>query len=267
MMRSFGAVLVALVVLFFLAVSSVVTVPAGHVGVVDLFGQVRPQPLPPGLHLINPFARVHKMSVKTQEMKETMETPSREGLVVTLEVSLIYNLRPESAVEVYRTVGRNYEGVIIEPMFRSIVREVTSSVKAEALYSPEREKLAQQMVDMLRRDVEPRGIRVQSAPLRSVRLPQLLQQAIQMKLQAEQESQQMEFVIQKARQEADRKAIEAKGIAAFQDIVARGISPQLLQWKGIEATEKLATSHNAKVIVIGNGKNQLPIILGADDGK
>src|SRR5206468_1822376 len=115
---------------------SVATVPAGHVGVVDLFGRVSDATLTPGLHLINPLARVHRMSVQTSEAKEVMDTPSSEGLIVHLEISTIYHLNPAKAVEVYKTVWLEYDSILIHPNIRSAVREITSSYEAKALYSP-----------------------------------------------------------------------------------------------------------------------------------
>lgn len=236
-------------------------IPAGHVGVVDFFGVVSDRPLHAGISLVNPLARVVKFSIKTSEVKETMDVPSKEGLTVQLEISLLYHLDPLKAPLVYRTVGENYADVIIAPQFRSVARGVTASVDAKALYTSERETLALVITKELKRLVEPRGIAVESTPLRRVVLPQGLTQAIEEKLRAEQESQRMQFVLTKEKQEADRKRIEAQGIADFQKIVTQGISEQLLQWKGIEATEKLAASQNSKVVVIGAGKSGLPLIL------
>ena len=150
------------------------------------------------------------------------------------------------------------------PQFRSVVRGVTARYEAKALYTASREKLAGEILDELEKLVGPRGITVEQAPLRQIKLPDRLTKSIEEKLQAEQESQRMAFILQKEEQEADRKRIEAKGIADFQDIVSKGISDQLLQWKGIEATEKLENSSNTKVIVIGSGKNGLPLILGGN---
>jgi regulator of protease activity HflC (stomatin/prohibitin superfamily) len=240
----------------------VVVVPAGHVGVVDLFGRVSPQTRKAGLNLVNPLARVAKMSVKTQEMKEIMDVPSSEGLTMQLEVSVLYHLDPEKAADVYRTVGSDYAGVILQPQFRSVTRGVTAEYEARALYTSEREKLAQSIAAEVRKLVEPRGIVVEATPLRRLTLPQRLAAAIEEKLGAEQESQRMQFVLAKERQEADRRRIEAQGIADFQRIVSQGINEQLLKWKGIEATAKLAESQNAKVVIIGAGKEGLPVILG-----
>jgi regulator of protease activity HflC (stomatin/prohibitin superfamily) len=236
-------------------------IPAGHVGVVDFFGSVSPTSLKAGINVRNPLARIVKMSVKTQEIKEVMDVPSKEGLTVQLEVSAIYHLDPERAPEIYKTVGPNYVEVILEPQFRSVARGVTAGFEAKALYTSEREMLAEIILKDIQKQVGTRGVTVEATPLRKVGLPPGLTQAIEEKLRAEQESQRMQFVLLKEKQEAERKRIEAQGIADFQEIVTKGISEPLLRWKGIEATEKIAQSPNAKVIVIGAGKDGLPLIL------
>jgi len=236
-------------------------VPAGNVGVVDFFGTVSDNTLKAGINFVNPFARVIKFSVKTQEIKEVMDVPSKEGMTVQLEISALFHLNPDKAAEVYKTVGENYVEIILEPQFRSVARGVTAGYEAKALYTSEREMLAQILLKDLENLVEPRGVTVESTPLRRIGLPAVLTASIEAKLQAEQQSQQMQFVLTKEKQEADRKRIEAQGISDFQNIVARGISEQLLRWKGIEATEKLASSPNSKVIVIGAGRDGLPLIL------
>jgi prohibitin 1 len=245
-----------------IAVSQIFTViPAGHVGVVDFFGTVSDLTLKAGINPVNPLARVVKFSIKTEELKEVMEVPSKEGLSVQLEVSVLYHLSPDKASEVYKTIGENYVEVILQPQFRSVTRGVTAGYDARALYTSEREMLALGIQKELERLVEPRGLVVETTPLRRVGLPPGLTQAIEEKLRSEQESQRMQFVLTKEKQEADRKRIEAQGISDFQNIVAKGISEQLLRWKGIEATEKIAQSSNAKVIIIGAGKDGLPLIL------
>ncbi len=237
-------------------------VPAGHVGVVDFFGIVSGKTLPAGINFVNPFARVIKFSIQTKEHKETMEVLSREGLTIGLEISVLYRLNPDSAARVYKTVaGGDYETIILIPQFRSISRAVTASFQASALYSAERDQLGLAIQEELARIVAPRGVTIETTPLRNVALPVQLTEAIEQKQKADQESQRMEFILTKEKQEADRKRIEAKGIADFQTIVAAGISEQLLRWKGIEATEKLASSPNTKVIIVGGGKDGLPVIL------
>ena len=246
-----------------LAISQFFTqVPAGHVGVVDFFGIVSERTLRSGISVVNPMANVIKFSIQTKEHKETMEVLSREGLTIGLEISALYRLNPDSAARVYKTVaGGDYETIILIPQFRSISRAVTASFQASALYSTERDQLGMAIQDELALTVAPRGVIIETTPLRNVALPIQLTEAIEQKQKADQESQRMEFILTKEKQEADRKRIEAKGIADFQSIVAAGISEQLLRWKGIEATEKLASSPNTKVIIVGAGKDGLPIIL------
>ena len=236
-------------------------VPAGNVGVIDFFGNVSSRVLHAGINMVNPLARIAKMSIKTQELKEVMQVPSREGLTVGLETSVLFHLDAEKAPHVYKTVGRFYTSVILEPQFRSVTRGVTAGYDAKALYTSEREHLSQLILRDLEKQTGPRGVIVESVPLRRVVLPPGLTQSIESKLQAEQESQRMQFVLTKEKQEAERKRIEARGISDFQRIVVEGISDQLLRWKGIEATEKIAASQNAKVVIIGSGKDGLPLIL------
>ena len=257
MIGFFIALLIALLQIFTI-------IPAGHTGVIDFLGYVSDNTLKPGVNMVNPMANVEKMSIKTQELKELMNVPSQEGLSVELEISLLYRLNSEKANEIYKTVGPNYVEIILIPQFRSVVRGVTARYEAKALYTASREKLAGEIVSELEKLVGPRGITVEQAALRQIKLPSRLTQSIEEKLQAEQESQRMAFILLKETQEADRKRIEAKGIADFQEIVSKGISEQLLKWKGIEATEKLANSQNSKVVIIGSAKDGLPIILGSD---
>ena len=237
-------------------------IPAGHVGIVDFFGTVSDKTLSPGINFVNPMAKVVKYSAQTKEHKESMQVLSREGLTIGLELSVLYRLDPDSAASIYKKIfGGDYEEVILVPQFRSISRAVTASFQASALYSTERERLSTSIQAELAKTIGPRGIVVESTPLRNVALPSQLTEAIEQKQRADQESQRMEFILTKEKQEADRKRIEAQGIADFQRIVAQGISEYLLRWKGIEATLKIAESNNTKVIIVGSGKSGLPIIL------
>jgi prohibitin 1 len=258
------AVLVVVGVILFLAAGPIRTVPAGNVGVKDFFGSVSSSTLSPGIGLVMPLTSVVKMSVQTQEIKEVAEVPSQEGLILSLETSLLFQLDPSKAVEIYRTVGSDYVGTIVEPQFRSAIREITASYEAKALYSAEREKIAGEIFALFKRLAGDRGIIVQQVLLRKIGLPPVVANAIQEKLRREQEAEQMKFVLQKEQQEAERKRIEAQGVADFQRIVATGISQQLLEWKGIEATEKLAASPNAKIVVVGNTKSGLPLVFSGD---
>ncbi len=257
-----AAIVIAVVAIVIGLWASVAYVPAGHVGVLTLFGRVTGEVLPEGTHLVNPFKVNNTMSIRTQTVKETASVPSNEGLIVAMDTSLLFHLNPGNAAEVYQKVGQNYLDVVVEPNLRSAIREVTASHSANALYSGEREKVASEVFQQLTRELNKRGLVVENVLLRDIQLPPALKSSIEAKQQAEQESLAMSFRLQKEKQEADRKRIEAAGIRDFQQIVAQGISNQLLEWKGIEATETLAKSPNTKVVVIGNPKNGLPLILG-----
>jgi regulator of protease activity HflC (stomatin/prohibitin superfamily) len=254
-----GIVAFVLVILFF---SSVARVESGNVGVLTLFGRVTGEVLPEGIHLVNPFKSNNEMSIRTQEIKESASVPSSEGLVMNLDTSLIFHVDPAKASDVYQKIGPNYQTVLIEPNLRAAIREATASHSANALYTGEREMVAKQIFDQLAGLLGQRGFVVESILLRDIQLPATLKSSIEAKQQAEQEALAMSFRLQKETQEAQRKRIEAGGIRDFQQIVAQGISAQLLEWKGIEATESLAKSPNSKVVVIGNSKNGLPLILG-----
>ena len=262
--RIFRLVIVAVILILLLAGNPIKVIPAGHVGVKDFFGRVSSNVLSPGVRVVFPFTRVVKMSIKTQEVKETAEVPSKEGLIMDLEGSLLFRLDPEKADDIYRTVGTDYQEIAVHPQIRTAIREITASYEAKVLYSAERERISRETLDLFRKLAGDRGIIAEAVLLRKIGLPAIVANAIQEKLRREQEAEQMKFVLQKEQQEAERKRIEAQGIADFQRIVAAGISPALLEWKGIEATEKLAMSPNSKGVVIGSGKNGLPIILGGD---
>ena len=261
MLRLIGLGIIAflLVILLF---SSVTKVGTGHVGVLTLFGRVTGETLGEGIHLINPLKTNNEMSIQTQTIKESASVPSSEGLMMALDTSLIYHLNPDRAADVFQHIGADYENVVVEPMLRSAIRESTASHTANALYTGEREMVAKQIMDQITQELGKRGIMVENVLLRDIQLPATLKASIEAKQQAEQEALAMNFRLQKETQEAQRKRIEAAGVRDFQQIVAQGITPSLLEWKGIEATENLAKSANTKVVVIGNNKNGLPLILG-----
>ena len=261
MFRLLGIIAVSLIVIIFLF-SAVTRVDSGAVVVLTLFGRVTGEALPEGIHFINPLKTNHELSIRTQETKETASVPSSEGLVMNLDTSLIFHLNPDKAAEVFQKIGPNYGEVLVEPNLRAAIREATASHTANALYTGEREMVAKQIFDQLAGVLGQRGLIVESVLLRDIQLPATLKASIESKQQAEQESLAMSFRLQKEKQEADRKRIEAAGVRDFQQIVAQGITPSLLEWKGIEATELLAKSPNAKVVVIGGGKSGLPLILG-----
>ncbi len=241
----------------------IVIIPAGYVGVTTLFGKVDPEELREGLHIINPLKTVHKMSIRTQSLKQTAEVPSKEGLTVTVDVSLLFHLMPDRADEVFRKVGMDYVEKIVVPMLRAAIRDVTVNYEAKALYTATREEIAGKIYTELKKNLEPRGIAVETVLLRKIVLPAQVQEAINRKLAAEQEAERMKYVLERERREAERKRIEAQGIADFQRIVREGIDDRYRKWKALETVNELAKSPNSKFVILGD-KSGLPIIVNTD---
>jgi len=255
----------ALITLYFVF-QCICIVDAGYVGVASTFGNL--ELYDPGLHFRNPLiTNVDFLSTKTQLLEQSNFVPTQEGLTVELDTAVLVRLDSTKAVDLYRSVGPDYIKKLVTPDASSSVRGLTSESDAKALYTSGRSELQNNIRAELTQKLEPKGIMVEDVLLKNVVLPETLSNSIQEKARAEQESQRMEFVLKKETQEAKRKAIEAEGIAEFQRIVAKDISPSLLQWKGIEATEKLAESPNAKVVIVGNNKGSLPVILGNEGSK
>jgi regulator of protease activity HflC (stomatin/prohibitin superfamily) len=187
-------------------------------------------------------------------------------LVVGLDVSIVFHPEPTAAKDIYARYGGldGLVGNVLVPEFRSVVRDVTAGFNAVDLYSGRREEVSRKMIADMRARMKDRGVNIEAILLRNIELPAQVAKAVEAKLAADQQAQQMEFVLRKESKEAERKRIEAQGIADFQRIVSAGISPALLKWKGIEATEKIASSENTKVVIVGTGKESLPVILGSD---
>ncbi|MEH2174498.1 prohibitin family protein [Nostoc sp.] len=237
-----------------------VIVPPGNVGVVNFFGEVSETTLNPGVHLLNPFSKVVNFSTRLKDIKENVDATSQEGLSLNLDVSLQYKLDPQKAATVYKTIGTDETQLVIS-RFRSTVRAITANYPANAIYSTKRQEIAQKIDQQLTQEIPALGFIVEEALLRNIKMPDTLQAAIQNKLKTEQENQQMKFVLEKERQEAERKLIEARGIADSQKILSNGLSNQVLQLRAIEATEKLAQSNNSKLVIIGSEKGAVPIMI------
>lgn len=264
--------------------STFTQVPAGHVGVPVLFGKVQDYTLAEGLHVVNPLLSVEKMSVRTEVYTmssadgdrgkagaaDGIVTLSSDGLRMPVDVSIAYRLNGDDAAWVYRNIGPNYVQKIIRSASRTAVREATARFSAQDAYAAKREELAVAMEEALRHriaaileqyDFDGTAVVVQQVLLRNVDLPPRVKESIEEKLAAEQDAQRMQFVLAKERQEAERKRIEAEGIRDFQVTVSEGIDDNLLRWKGIDATMQIAESSNAKIVIVGSGKDGLPIIL------
>jgi regulator of protease activity HflC (stomatin/prohibitin superfamily) len=230
--------------------SAIRIVPAGYVGIEDLFGQVSARPLPSGLNLVNPLVRVIPMSVRTQEDMEIMTVPSKEGLNISLDVSLLYRLDPAAAVNIYKTVGYRYKDIILIPQFRAAARGVTVAHEAKALYTSEREMLAQAIHESLRSLVSDRGVIVERVLMRGMTLPSTVSGAIEQKLKAEQEAERMKFILQREQMEAERKRIEAAGIRDAQTIIAQSLTSQYLHYLWINTLNQ-----NPNVIYVATEAN------------
>ena len=215
-----------------------------------------------GFHVIAPWNTLHVYDVKIHETFEKMEVLSKNGLSIKIDLSFRYMPIQEKIGYLHDEIGRNYLERIIKPEIRSVTREVIGNYLPEELYSTKREAIEDEIEALTRSKVENKYLTLDAILIRDVTLPLTLRNGIEKKLVQEQESLEYEFKIDKARKEAERKEIEANGIAKFQKIVNQTITPQLLKWKGVEATLEIAKSSNAKVIVIGNGDGDLPIILG-----
>jgi len=246
-----------------------ISIPAGHVGVIETNGIVSKKCVEPGIHSITRpfrgFTQCHTFDIRTKLLHLIVEVPSKEGLNVTVEVAALYHLDPNAAPQMFESVGINYEGIVVQPQFRAAIKQVCTGFDSKDFYNADTlQQITKQLNDMLSSLTDKRGIKVEEVVLKRITLPSMVQDAIEQKLKCEQEMQQMEFILQKEKAEAERKAIEAQGVADFQRIVSQGISEELLLWKGIEATERLSTSQNTKVVIVGAGEHGLPIILGAE---
>lgn len=249
---------------------TITVIPAGTVGIKEVFGKVADTPLNPGLHLVNPMADVTTFSTRLQDIKETVEATSKEGLSISLDVSLQYRANPAKIGDIYQNLGTEEEEIVIS-RFRSIIREVTASYALEAIYGEKRQEVASLIKQNLTASLQPLGFDVEEVLLKKVVLPENIQKAIEAKITAEQESQQLKFEIEKERQQAnfeleraktiaERQKIEAQATADAQKILAEGLTPEILQLKTIEATQNLAQSQNSKIIILG-GNQQLPQIF------
>jgi len=203
---------------------------------------------------------------KTQllESKETLKVLSSDGATIGMEMSILYYPMASKLDSLQVMIGPNYYNARVAPTVRGVGREVAGQFTPEEIYSTNREEITKQIKERLTVQMAESYIIIQDVLMRDVEIPAKISEAINFKLAADQEAQKMQFTIQKEKLEADRKRIEAKGIADFQKIVSAGITTSLLKWKGIEATQKLAESPNSKIIVIGNGSGDLPIILSGD---
>ncbi len=219
-----------------------------------------------GMQIVAPWNRMYVYDIRTQDRREDLLILTRNGLSVALEASIRYGPIRAELAELHTTIGPRYYDVILGPIVRSEARKVGGRYTPEEIYSTKREVVGKEIYDEVKKQLEGKHVELEAILVRNVDLPPNIKAAISEKLEEEQKALKMEFTLDRERKEADRKRIEAKGIADFQRTVSDGISEKLLRWKGIEATERIARSPNAKVIVIGAGEGGLPLILGGDGG-
>ena len=257
--------LLAVVLIFIFGSSMFITINPGQKGVLfetlgdgldkeTVYGQ--------GLWIIAPWNDMIVYDVKETETFEKMQVLSSNGLPIKIDLSIIHHPVHDRIGYLHDNIGEDYLMKIIQPAVRSVTREVIGNYKPEELYNSKRKEIEDQIFSKTLEIVSKKDIDLPAIYIRDVTLPPTLVSAIEEKLKQEQLSLEYKFKIEKAEKEAQRKEIEANGIAKFQQIVNKTITPQLLKWKGVEATQEIAKSTNAKVIVIGNGDGDLPIILG-----
>ena len=259
-------IILAFVLIVFVSKSSI-NIGYGEAGV--LFktfsgGVVTEQPpLGEGFHVIAPWNKVFIYNVKQQEFFEgNMQVLSSNGLEISLDVSVLYQPKYDELGLLHQTKGENYVNIVLIPQIRAVARSVVGRYTPEQLYSTKRDAIQNEIFEETRRKVEQQHVQLNSVLVRDVTLPNSIKEAIQRKLTQEQESLEYEFRLEKARQEAEKVRIDAEGKAIANRILAASLTPNILKEKGIEATLKLAESPNSKVVIVGNGKDGLPLILG-----
>lgn len=265
---------VLLVVVGFLS-SSIRQINPGEVGVKVLFGDVKNDILPSGLHFINPVLELRKLDVKTQNYTmsgvhdegdhsgdDAIRVLSSDGLEVIIDLTVLYRIIPSEAPNIIRKLGVDYTNKVVRPITRTKIRDNAVYYDAISLYSKKRDEFQSRIFKSIESDFKKRGLLLEQLLVRNITLPQSVKTTIESKINAEQDAQKMQFVLQKERQEAERKRVEAQGISDYQRIISASLSDNQIKYEMIKAYKELAASNNSKIIVLGDGK--APIIL---DGK
>ncbi|MBA3665124.1 MAG: prohibitin family protein [Bacteroidetes bacterium] len=256
-----ATVLISVVFLF----QQCAVVRPGEIGIKQTLGVIRSKPYLQGIKYYNPFvSRIIKINVRTVESFNNLPLPTKEGLSVNAEISLLYHVKPESANDVYLRFGTNYEEVMVLSNFRATAREISARYYAKELYATERDKVEKAIADELSGHIAKYGFVVDAVLLKDIILPPQMVQAIQDKVNAEQAVLKMDFLIAQQHKEAERKIIEAEAIKKVQDIITSSLSEKLLQYNQIEMLKSLMNSPNAKIIIT-DGK--LPHIINTGEGK
>ncbi|SMC56694.1 prohibitin family protein [Pedobacter nyackensis] len=257
------------------ALSMFKVVGVGQVGVKTLYGKVDNDVLYSGLNFINPLVEVTPFDVKTQNYTmsavhdegsksgdDAIRILTSDGLEVTIDLSVLFSVKPKDAPRILKEIGDDYLDKIVRPIARTAIRDNAVSYEAVALYSTKRQEFQNKIFTTINQSFAKRGLQLEQLLIRNVTLPESVKKTIESKINAEQDAQKMQFVLQKEKQEAERKRVEAQGIADYQRILSTGLSDKQLQYESIQAQKAIALSPNAKIIMMGNGKN--PIILGGN---
>ena len=260
-------------ILLGLVFSTFKQIDAGKVGVKSLYGNVEPDVLTSGLHMINPLLEVTDFDIQTQnytmsaienegkqEGDDAIRVLSNDGLEVVIDLTVLYRVIPTDAPKILKEIGESYMDKIVRPITRTRIRDNAVYYDAVALYSTRREEFQQRIYKSIETDFKKRGLVLEQLLIRNINLPQSVKATIESKINAEQDAQKMIFVLQKEKQEAERKRVEAQGIADYQKIISSGLTDKQLQYEQIKAQLELAKSTNAKMIIM-NGKGNTPIIL------
>ena len=256
-LKSFS--LFAILLLICITWTSCVTIRQGEVGVKRKLGKYADKGYTEGLRAYNPIiSRIIKISTQTENIEVQLSIPSKEGLNIVSEVSILYHIMPRKAPDILRNIGTDYERNVIMPVFRSAVADVSANYFAKDMHTGERSGIEDAIKERMMTYLEEKGIFVEAVLLKSIKLPRSLSNAIEEKLEAEQQAQRMQFILQQAEREAEQKRIEAEGIRDAQLIIAEGLDDKILQFKSIEALRLLSTSPNTKIIVTDG---DLPMIL------
>jgi regulator of protease activity HflC (stomatin/prohibitin superfamily) len=271
LIRSLGFV----VIVIGLLTACVVQIDAGQVGVQKLFGKVQTRTLQSGLNFINPLVEVVKMDIKTlnytmsgmhdegtARSDDAIRVLTADGLEVTIDLSVLYRVIPAEAPRLIAETGENYEDKIVRPLTRTRIRDNAVYYDAIALYSTKRDEFQLRIFKTIEDDFRKRGLFLENLLVRNITLPASVKATIEQKINAEQDAQKMQFVLQKEKQEAERKRVEAQGIADYQRIISESLTDRQLQYESIKAQLELSKSQNAKIIIMGKGNT--PVILNAD---
>ncbi len=252
---------IILVVVLFQACT---VVRPGEVGLKQTLGKLKPKSYQGGLYFFNPFiSKFVKVDIRTTNLTNALENlPTKEGLTISAELAVLYHVKPENAAPIISTIGITYEETFLLSVLRSAAADITAKFYAKDMYTSSREEIEKEIGAEMVAIIGDRGFVIEHVLLKQITLPQGLRMSIESKLEAEQDAQRMEFVLNKEKKEAERKVIEAEGIKKSQVIISEGLTPQILQYKSIEAFKDLSASPNTKIIIT-NGKT--PFLINTTD--